>query len=111
MCRACFGTPAPQLDDAALVAALVEHLVKASGSQLGVLVQGLADKRQIGIGEGRAKGFGGGGSGWTQSPSAQHRDGCPTLGQWCQSSNVRRSEEHTSELQSLRHLVCRLLLE
>src|SRR5471030_3358604 len=26
---------------------------------------------------------------------------------WC----VYRSEEHTSELQSLRHLVCRLLLE
>src|SRR3989442_8762897 len=25
--------------------------------------------------------------------------------------NVTRSEEHTSELQSLRHLVCRLLLE
>src|SRR5258705_7520772 len=25
--------------------------------------------------------------------------------------NVSRSEEHTSELQSLRHLVCRLLLE
>src|ERR1039458_5082693 len=25
--------------------------------------------------------------------------------------NCRRSEEHTSELQSLRHLVCRLLLE
>src|SRR5262245_63228484 len=25
--------------------------------------------------------------------------------------NVERSEEHTSELQSLRHLVCRLLLE
>src|ERR1035438_10850914 len=25
--------------------------------------------------------------------------------------NVRRSEEHTSELQSLRHLGCRLLLE
>src|SRR5262245_63145097 len=25
--------------------------------------------------------------------------------------NVPRSEEHTSELQSLRHLVCRLLLE
>src|SRR5205814_3857375 len=30
------------------------------------------------------------------------RDPCP---------DVRRSEEHTSELQSLRHLVCRLLLE
>src|ERR1039458_9174754 len=26
-------------------------------------------------------------------------------------SQLRRSEEHTSELQSLRHLVCRLLLE
>src|SRR5205814_5545702 len=26
-------------------------------------------------------------------------------------ATVRRSEEHTSELQSLRHLVCRLLLE
>src|SRR5947199_1251458 len=26
-------------------------------------------------------------------------------------SSVLRSEEHTSELQSLRHLVCRLLLE
>src|SRR5258705_7196251 len=28
-----------------------------------------------------------------------------------QNENPRRSEEHTSELQSLRHLVCRLLLE
>src|SRR5438045_7395606 len=27
------------------------------------------------------------------------------------SPDMRRSEEHTSELQSLRHLVCRLLLE
>src|ERR1039458_10546343 len=26
-------------------------------------------------------------------------------------TRLRRSEEHTSELQSLRHLVCRLLLE
>src|SRR5205814_4105739 len=26
-------------------------------------------------------------------------------------AEIRRSEEHTSELQSLRHLVCRLLLE
>src|ERR1035438_10245360 len=30
---------------------------------------------------------------------------------WCLSKHVVRSEEHTSELQSLRHLVCRLLLE
>src|SRR5437899_7457606 len=29
----------------------------------------------------------------------------------CADGRVRRSEEHTSELQSLRHLVCRLLLE
>src|SRR5947199_3429642 len=29
---------------------------------------------------------------------------CPRANEW-------RSEEHTSELQSLRHLVCRLLLE
>src|SRR5438045_4340319 len=28
-----------------------------------------------------------------------------------QRRNIKRSEEHTSELQSLRHLVCRLLLE
>src|SRR5205814_7662493 len=27
------------------------------------------------------------------------------------SASMKRSEEHTSELQSLRHLVCRLLLE
>src|SRR5262245_63459946 len=30
---------------------------------------------------------------------------------WTSEALVRRSEEHTSELQSLRHLVCRLLLE
>src|SRR5262245_64364928 len=29
----------------------------------------------------------------------------------CRKEQRRRSEEHTSELQSLRHLVCRLLLE
>src|ERR1035441_9061508 len=31
------------------------------------------------------------------------------VGYW--TNNGQRSEEHTSELQSLRHLVCRLLLE
>src|SRR5258705_4899404 len=30
---------------------------------------------------------------------------------WRRSARSSRSEEHTSELQSLRHLVCRLLLE
>src|SRR5882724_13354482 len=37
----------------------------------------------------------------------------PTIGIWrnrCAIRIVARSEEHTSELQSLRHLVCRLLL-
>src|SRR5205814_5062517 len=34
---------------------------------------------------------------------------CPNIGEcW---EDATRSEEHTSELQSLRHLVCRLLLE
>src|SRR5205814_6159285 len=31
--------------------------------------------------------------------------------QWHLDLGISRSEEHTSELQSLRHLVCRLLLE
>src|SRR5438045_8380672 len=35
----------------------------------------------------------------------------PSLSQMCAASEKVRSEEHTSELQSLRHLVCRLLLE
>src|SRR5947199_5055548 len=33
------------------------------------------------------------------------------IGQAAIRTNHQRSEEHTSELQSLRHLVCRLLLE
>src|SRR5471030_3466807 len=40
------------------------------------------------------------------------------MSRWCASApgvpappSIGRSEEHTSELQSLRHLVCRLLLE
>src|SRR2546425_8289375 len=34
-----------------------------------------------------------------------------TAGARCRSSSASRSEEHTSELQSLAYLVCRLLLE
>src|SRR5205814_8712985 len=34
-----------------------------------------------------------------------------TVVDWNGSESSERSEEHTSELQSLRHLVCRLLLE
>src|SRR5437899_223753 len=36
---------------------------------------------------------------------------CPSHEVPCDRSTGPRSEEHTSELQSLRHLVCRLLLE
>src|SRR5205814_10108963 len=40
----------------------------------------------------------------------RHRRVCqPRRGGWLRRAS--RSEEHTSELQSLRHLVCRLLLE
>src|SRR5207253_11114207 len=42
--------------------------------------------------------------GETQHPEFQHRG-------WRQHSRNPRSEEHTSELQSRGHLVCRLLLE
>src|SRR5258705_1366388 len=38
-------------------------------------------------------------------------DRCPRCLRAFSSSSRWRSEEHTSELQSLRHLVCRLLLE
>src|SRR5690348_17803822 len=38
------------------------------------------------------------------------RQGSPTYGQW-DAVELVRSEEHTSELQSPVHLVCRLLLE
>src|SRR5258705_7197174 len=43
-------------------------------------------------------------------PGAQHRGLGQGRGQF-RAGNPDRSEEHTSELQSLRHLVCRLLLE
>src|SRR5262245_62560789 len=43
----------------------------------------------------------GGGTARPKNPSERRRP-------W---SDLDRSEEHTSELQSLRHLVCRLLLE
>src|SRR5205814_10619214 len=48
-------------------------------------------------------------SAWARSPTAALRSAAT-----CARSprrSVKRSEEHTSELQSLRHLVCRLLLE
>src|ERR1035438_2100416 len=48
-----------------------------------------------------------------RSGTAQERPttGAGTIEFACRSHHQPRSEEHTSELQSLRHLVCRLLLE
>src|SRR6266545_5151021 len=43
----------------------------------------------------------------TARPSSSARNGLPPLAAWIRC----RSEEHTSELQSLAYLVCRLLLE
>src|SRR5690606_41919139 len=47
------------------------------------------------------------------SPSGISVTGCPSLSGWCGCDRDprRRSEEHTSELQSRENLVCRLLLE
>src|SRR5947199_7711458 len=43
--------------------------------------------------------------------AAVRRAACPRRTGGASSRSGSRSEEHTSELQSLRHLVCRLLLE
>src|SRR5262245_65048981 len=42
----------------------------------------------------------------SRAPASRHDTSCPVV-----AMTVVRSEEHTSELQSLRQLVCRLLLE
>src|SRR5690349_22488099 len=60
---------------------------------------------------GGAGGIGGGGpKQWPVGPSTSSDDGCAWSRQ-ASSSGAWRSEEHTSELQSRRDLVCRLLLE
>src|SRR5947199_10373019 len=45
-----------------------------------------------------------------QCPTDRQSHHAPVRAHRCRNEQ-RRSEEHTSELQSLRHLVCRLLLE
>src|SRR5437899_7624625 len=55
-------------------------------------------------GAGRRGRMPGGGGGPRRAGPADRRSRCPA-------GHALRSEEHTSELQSLRHLVCRLLLE
>src|ERR1035438_10604873 len=45
------------------------------------------------------------------SPSEEHQACARAHWDAVRSRGLQRSEEHTSELQSLRHLVCRLLLE
>src|SRR5437899_6018277 len=50
---------------------------------------------------------------WTRPAGrcTRHRIAGPTVPRPAPAKSSPRSEEHTSELQSLRHLVCRLLLE
>src|ERR1039458_10574677 len=48
-------------------------------------------------------------AGWS-GPALEH-DLAPRWPRHSRNARPARSEEHTSELQSLRHLVCRLLLE
>src|SRR2546422_5516558 len=55
---------------------------------------------------------------WTHRRPGRGRTGCRAACRWCRPRTRRsregrgcRSEEHTSELQSRLHLVCRLLLE
>src|SRR5438045_7714839 len=52
-----------------------------------------------------------GGGCWKVASSASVSAPPPAISGCRRRSPSRRSEEHTSELQSLRHLVCRLLLE
>src|SRR5258705_8593764 len=47
----------------------------------------------------------------TRAPSSKTPSPAASTPRWRSGCLRRRSEEHTSELQSLRHLVCRLLLE
>src|SRR3989449_4268459 len=56
-----------------------------------------------------APGGGGATPSCTIRPATSHCPQCSVL--WPFSNRVMRSEEHTSELQSRLHLVCRLLLE
>src|SRR5438093_2816326 len=53
--------------------------------------------------------------GWRRWPRRRRRSRwCRPATNWslyCRAAPARRSEEHTSELQSLTNLVCRLLLE
>src|SRR5262245_43906389 len=49
-------------------------------------------------------------AGWPEA-AAMRRLNCSRRSSFSSSRSSSRSEEHTSELQSLRHLVCRLLLE
>src|SRR5437763_9908494 len=50
-------------------------------------------------------------SGWRDWPACCWRRSMQCIRRWARRSSRRRSEEHTSELQSPMYLVCRLLLE
>src|SRR2546422_3284157 len=48
---------------------------------------------------------------WPQNYGSKYTTPSATCSRWTARSDKTRSEEHTSELQSRLHLVCRLLLE
>src|SRR5258706_2112494 len=50
-------------------------------------------------------------NGWTCNIEVRSPQNAQGLLKWSASGGINRSEEHTSELQSLTNLVCRLLLE
>src|ERR1039458_4894388 len=88
----------------------INRAIKSSRKVGGQLVGDLQVAAQI-IGENRSLVGGGDGQvGGRQNPPGQVRPGAVD-GESEFFHGVGRSEEHTSELQSLRHLVCRLLLE
>src|SRR5947199_8123980 len=53
----------------------------------------------------------GNGRTWTKGTRPRNKAPCTSRSTIAGQREISRSEEHTSELQSLRHLVCRLLLE
>src|SRR5690606_40818163 len=76
------------------------ELADTAVEMLGLDDRGVADQVEYGLGNGHAVARDPG-AGWVRRTRASLRDDA-----W-----GRRSEEHTSELQSRENLVCRLLLE
>src|ERR1035438_1828472 len=91
------------------LACLKLKLNEPVGTESGLDVAQIPDPgnaRRSGAGQGQA-----GTRDGLRRRAREHRHGGPPDRCHRAQSRARRSEEHTTELQSLRHLVCRLLLE